>query len=231
MLTKILRMTGATKLRSICGTAVAPRLALLLVAVALVAAAGPAVAEEPSAPPGAPAATQPALPAPVPAPVATAPTPGLPPQPPPADKPGFLHQLKVWWDDSLGFLDTKLKDTRGKVDDLNKKSGDATQGAAAAAQDAMKSAVEATKNAATAIVKLPSTRMMQIHERCEQAPNGGHDCETAAANGCRGKGFAGGHPLDVRTAENCDSKALQAGQVPHQGECPVETVVTRAVCQ
>jgi hypothetical protein len=70
-----------------------------------------------------------------------------------------------------------------------------------------------------------------VRERCEKAPNGAPDCEAAAANGCRAKGFAGGHPLDVRTAEKCDTTNLQAGQIPGQRACPVETVVTRAVCQ
>ncbi len=188
--------------------------------------------------------------------------PALPPQPPPpaAFQPGFLHQLKAWWDESAAFVDRKIKDTGGQVGGLGKKSGEATQsaaeatkeaakdaaavtqnamhgavevtkGAAATAQDAIKSAVEATKNAATAIVKLPETRLVDVHERCEKAPNGGPDCEAAAAAGCRAKGFAGGRPLDVRSTEKCDTTSLQGGQVPDQSECPVETVVTRAACQ
>jgi hypothetical protein len=195
--------------------AFAALIALALIALAL--SAGMSAAEDNQAPAGAPA------------PAAT--VPAIPPQPPPADKPGFLHQLKVWWDDSIGFFGAKIKDTGGTVEDLGKKSGDVTKGAATAATDAMKGAVEATKNAATAIVKLPNTRMIDVRERCEKAPNGAPDCEAAAANGCRAKGFAGGHPLDVRTAEKCDTTNLQAGQIPGQRACPVETVVTRAVCQ
>lgn len=214
------------------------------------------------------------------APPAPSATPAIPPQPAPpaAFQPGFLHQLKVWWDDSTAFIDRKIKETRGTVDNLGKKSSEATAGAADAAkgaaqdaatatqnamkgavdatkgaantaqdaiksaieatkgavgstQDAMKGAVEITKNAATAVVALPNTRFIDMHERCVKAPNGASDCEAAAAAGCRGKGFAGGHPLDVRTQEKCDTTALQAGQLPGQHECPVETVVTRAMCQ
>jgi len=185
--------------------------------VALTLSAGMSGAEEAQAPAGAAA------------PAATAPA--LPPQPPLADKPGLLHQFKVWWDDSLGFFNARIKDTGGKVEDLGKKSGDVTKGAASAATDAMKGAVEVTKNAATAIVKLPNTRLIDVRERCEKAPNGAPDCESAAAAGCRARGFAGGHPVDVRTAEKCDTTNLQAGQLPGQRECPVETTVTRAVCQ
>ena len=192
----------------------------VLAALCLFAAAGLAVAEDKAAPTTAPAPAAPA-----------AATTAIPPQPPPADKPGFLHQLRVWWDDSLGFFSSGIKDTSGKVEDLGKKTGDVTKGAAGAATDAMKGAVEATKNAATAIVKLPGTRLIEVREHCDRAPNGAPDCEKAAATGCRAKGFAGGRPLDVRTAEKCDTSNLQAGQLPGQRDCPVETVVTRAVCQ
>lgn len=232
------------------------------------------------------------------APPAPSATPEVPPQPAPpaAFQPGFLHQLKVWWDDSTAFIDQKVKETRGAVDNLGKKSGEATSGAtdaakgaaqdaasatqnalksaveatkgaastaqdamkgavdatksatnsaqdamknaveatkgvAGTAEDAMKGAVEITKNAATTIVKLPNARFIDMHERCMKAPNGASDCEAAADAGCRAKGFASGHPLDVRTQEKCDTTSLQAGQLPGQHECPLETVVTRAMCQ
>lgn len=165
-----------------------------------------------------------------PAPAVTVPVP--PPQPPPpAEKPGFLHQLKVWWDDSLGLFRKPIDATRNTVEDVGKKTGDVTKGAADVAGAAMKGAVEATKNTATTIVKLPNTRLIDIHERCVKAPNGAPDCDTAAANGCRAKGFSGGKPLDVRTAKNCDTTALKPDQPPSHYDCGVETTVTRAVCQ
>ena len=115
-----------------------------------------------------------------------------------------------------------------------KSAVEATKGAAAtatgAATDAMKGAVEVTKNAATAIVRLPNTRVVELHETCARAPNGGSDCAAAAANGCRAKGFSGGNPLDTRTAEKCDPKPPQPGQMPGL-RCASETVVIRAVCQ
>ncbi len=139
-------------------------------------------------------------PAPVgaPPPAKTAP---FPPQPPPADKPGFLHELKGWWDNSLGFF----RQGTGKDPATSPRS------AAGAAGNAVKGAVEATKNAATAIVKLPGTRMIDIYLRCENAPNGAPDCEAAAASACRAKGFGGGHPLDVRTEQKCDAATIASG--------------------
>jgi hypothetical protein len=220
-------MTRFARPRNFCAAAVAALFALTLSA----AATGGACAEDGKAPAPAPVAAQ-QLPPP------TAPAPSIPPQPPAANKPGFLHQLKVWWDDSIAAVDEKIRDARGKVDGLDAKAddatkgaADATKGAAAAAQDAVKGAVEATKNAATAIARLPNTRLIDVRETCATAPNGAPDCAAAAASGCRGKGFATGSPLDVRTAEKCDTTNLQAGQIPGQRVCAAETVVIRAVCQ
>ena len=191
-------MMTIVRCRSLC---VAAGAALFILALA-----GTAFAEDQPAPGGAP-------------PPATTTAP-FPPQPPPAGKPGFLHDLKGWWDNSLGFFGKGLE-----------KSGDVTKDAAGAAGSAMKGAVEATKNAATAIVKLPGTRMIDIYLRCEKAPNGAPDCEAAAASACRAKGFGGGHPLDVRTEQKCDAATLASGQPPDLRNCPVETTVTRAICQ
>jgi hypothetical protein len=191
------------------------RNAVLAALVALTLSPANAAAQDNNAPASAPAASaQP-----------------LPPQARPAEKPGFLHQVKVWWDDSLGFFGKRIDDTRNTVGDVSKKTGDVTKGAANVAGGAMKGAVEATKDAAATIAKLPNTRLIDVRERCAKAPNGAPDCNTAAANGCRAKGFSGGRPLEVRTAENCDTTALRAGQMPGQHECPVDTTVTRAVCQ
>lgn len=190
-------MTTIVRWRSLCTAAGA---ALLILALA-----SPSFAEDQPAPAGAPPAATPS---------------SLPPQPAPADKSGFLRELKGWWDNSLGFFGKGIE-----------KSGEVTKGAAGVAGDAVKGAVDVTKNAATAIVKLPGTRMIDIYLRCEKAPNGAPDCETAAANACRAKGFGGGHPLDVRTEEKCDAATLASGVPPEQRNCPVETTVTRAICQ
>lgn len=258
-----------------CGVAAAMLLAVLAVADRAGAQSNPP-------PSGAAAPTQIApQPSTLPAPPPQPPPPSaamLPPQPPPAERPGFLHQLGVWWDDSVTFVDRTIKGNRGTVDDLNKKSGeaahgavDAAKGAATATGDAMKSAVDATKgaafatgdamkgaatatgnavkgaatatgdamkgavaitrDAAGAIANLPNMRPVQVRERCAKAPNGASDCDAAAAAACRAKGFAGGKPLDVRTAANCDAIAAQTGQIPDPSACPIETVVTSALCQ
>jgi hypothetical protein len=152
-----------------------------------------------------------------------------PQPPPPAAHPGFLHKLKVWWDDSVSFVDHTIRGTGGTVDDLHRKCA---EGAAATAQDAMKGAVDVTKDAADTLLRLPNTRVVDMHEDCERAPNGAPDCGAAAGVACRARGFEGGQPLDVRTAEKCDTtQALRAGQVPARSICRIESWITRAVCQ
>ena len=261
-----LTMTRFAKQKHFCCTAFAALVALLLVAVVAGFAFAQSNNQLAQSNNPAPAVSAPAPPAPSPPASATAappPAAGTPPpvspQPEPAYRPGFLHQLKTWWDDSIALFDRKSKDTRGADGDPNKKpeetgksaadaakgtassavsttqdamknAVEATKGAASTATDAMKGAVEATKNAATAIVRLPNTRVIEVREVCARAPNGGSDCATAAANGCRAKGFAGGSPLDVRSAQKCDPKPSQAGQTPSV-QCAPESVVTRAVCQ
>jgi hypothetical protein len=170
------------------------------------------------------------------APPSPAASPSIPPQPRPADKPGFLHELGRWWNGSVGYLGDWMKGAGGTVADISKKSGDvakdAAKGAAEVTQEGVKKTFDASKDAATAIVRLPNTRVVELHATCQTAPNGAPDCAKAATEACRGKGFNGGKPLDVRTAEKCDTtKAWQTGQSPGNGECPIESWITRAVCQ
>ena len=98
-----------------------------------------------------------------------------------------------------------MKDAQKKLDDFN-------QGQRDAAKEAMKNAATATKDAATAIVRLPGTRAIEV-------------------NACRGKGFNTGKPLDVRSSEKCVTPMWLSGQ--SQGECRVETetILARALCQ
>ncbi len=208
----------------------------LLAAALSAAAPAIAIAGDNQTPPGTPAAAQqspekpaPAAPA---APAAAAPAvPSFPPQPAAVNKPGFLHEVGRWWDNSITYFNAKMKDARSKFEDLSKTSSETAKGAAAVTQDAMKNAVDASKEAASAIVRLPNTRVVEMRERCETAPNGAPDCPAAATRACRGKGFTTGQVLDVRSAEKCPTATLLSEQKPGERDCPVETVVLRAVCQ
>ena len=190
-------------------------------------AAGHSLAENTQAPPAA------ALQGPTPPVAPTAPTAAasLPPQPAAPDKPGFFRELGHWWDGSISYLHDKIKGAPGTFEDIGKKSGDAAKGAAVATGEGMKKTFDVSKDAATTIVRLPNTRVVDVHERCATAGNGAPDCAAAATTGCRNKGFSGGKPLDSRTSEVCPDTALASGKAPARGECPLETIVLRAVCQ
>jgi hypothetical protein len=164
--------------------------------------------------------------------VQQAPAPGsLPAQPSPANKPGFLHQLEVWWHDSFGDFDAKMKSAKDKLDDYNKQQDKATKETSAATQQALKDAAQATKDAATAVVKLPITRVFEFHDRCQVAGNGAPDCQTTATASCRAKGFESGQPLDISTSQECPARVMLSGRPPVEGECKDVTVILRAACR
>jgi hypothetical protein len=197
-------------------------------AVALsIAAVGVAAADD-NQTPAASAATQQAPAATEPAP-ATAPgsstgsSPGsFPQQPPAAFKPGFLHQLGEWWGQSFGDFHTKMSNATDRLDDLRKDQS--TKDATAATQDAL-------KGAAQAVVRLPSTRMFELHDKCQPAGNGAPDCPTAANNACRVKGFSTGKPMGISTSQVCSPQALVSGRLPSAADCHDETYILGVVCQ
>jgi hypothetical protein len=163
---------------------------------------------------------------------APAPAPGpLPAQPSPANKPGFLYQLGVWWNDSFGDFNAKMKSAKDKLDDYNKQQDKAAKETSAATEQALKDAAQATKDAATAVVKLPTSRVFEFHDRCVVAGNGAPDCQTTATNACRTKGFDSGQPLDISTSQECPARVMLSGRPPVEGECTDVTVILRAVCR
>jgi hypothetical protein len=203
----------------------------LLAATLIAAAAGVALAQNVQP---APSATTPSTVQPAPAQPPAPPSAGvtLPPQPPPPsaalpapapEKHGFFDDLARWWHDSTADFNAKLKEQQSKLDDFNKKSADAAKDAAAATGQAM-------KNAADAVARLPTAKVIEVLAPCAIAGNGSADCASAAANACKGKGFADGQPLDVRTAEKCSASLWLQGQ-KQPADCAVETVVLRAACQ
>ena len=173
------------------------------------AAAGDAAQQAPAAAPA--AAASPTTPAQAAGP--------FPAQPPPVNRPGFIYAFGRWWDSGHSHFG-----------DFAAQPKAAAKGAAQATQDAMQKAAEATKNAVNALIRLPGSRFIEIHELCTIAPNGAPDCRAAAANACRGKGFSGGHPVDVQSSENCPPKVWMSGREPAPGQCPEQTVVLLAAC-
>ena len=210
-------MTGSGKSRLFWAAAIAVPIAVALAAATI----GPAGADDGQTPAGAGAVQQ--TPAPAPG--------SFPAQAPPHNKPGFLHQLEVWWHDSFGDFNAKMTSAKDKLDDYNKQQNQAAKETSAATEQALKDAAQATKEAATAVVKLPVTRVFELNDRCQVAGNGAPDCQTTATNACRAKGFDSGQPLDISTSQECPARVTLSGRPPVEGECKDVTVILRAVCR
>jgi hypothetical protein len=133
----------------------------------------------------------------------------FPAQPPPAGQPGFVYEFGRWWDGAHT----------------------GAHGAAEATQDALKQAAQATKEAATALIRIPAGRFIEVHQRCALAPNGAPDCRSAAASVCRTKGFQDGNPINVQSSQNCPPAVWMSGREPAAGQCPQETVVLMVACR
>ena len=192
-----------------------------LVAALSIAAVGVAAADDNQTPASAAAQQAPAATQPTPAAVGSS-SGSLPQQPPPAFKPGFLHQLGEWWGQSFGDFHTKMNNAKDRLEDL--RTDQSTKDATAATQDAL-------KGAAQAVVRLPSTRMFELHDKCQPAANGAPDCPTAANNACRVKGFSAGKPMGISTSQVCSPQALLSGRSPTAADCHDETYILGVVCQ
>jgi hypothetical protein len=128
-------------------------------------------------------------------------------------QPGFIHEFGRWLEDGANKLKSGMQGAREGFDKL----GDRAR--------------ETAKDATGTIMALPGAKAVTARELCKPAPNGGPDCETAAATLCRGKGFQGGKSLDVQTEQKCPAKLLLSGRAPNDGDCRTEIFVTRAMCQ
>lgn len=157
-------------------------------------------------------ATRPAQPV---APASSVPDSPTPPAqaPAPRNETGFFGAINRWIDKSSAEFNAGLNDIRNKINDFSERSS------------------KAAKAASDAMTKFPSARMVEGRERCLPAPNGSPDCRTAAESICKSKGFKTGNSIDTQSAQKCPARIWLSGRLPAEGECAVETFVTRAACQ
>lgn len=189
---------------------------------------GPALAQSPRhgpvADPTPPAVTAPQTPsvdgnaaAPAPSQPAAQPEAQAPQAEPgttPSSQPGLLGALGRLLDQSAEQWNAGMRDARGAIDEIGERSR------------------QAAKSAVDTVTKLPGVaRLVEGRERCAPAPNGAPDCRTASDQLCRAKGYAGGKSADIVTAQKCPAQVWLQRRQPLEGECAVETFVTRAVCQ
>jgi hypothetical protein len=163
---------------------------------------------------------------------ASAPNPSWPDTPPspqasplqaPAHKPGAMEAFGRWFDDSAANM-------RKGFDEMWKGMDSASQSTAGVAGAMTKGTVDAAKGTVDVLGKLGGSRIINGREKCLLAPNGAPDCQAAATRICKAAGFNNGSSADFVTSEECPASAYANGRKPKPGECPVESVVIKAVC-
>jgi hypothetical protein len=204
------------------------------------AVAPPAAPQLPTSPrppatPQAPSAQAPTVQAPAAQPFTTQPPATQPSTAEPANpgyQPGFIDAFGRFIGESASKLNSQLKSTNETLGNLGSQTtGAAKDAAQGAAQAAAQAAVGTAKEAAGVIIGLPSQHIVTGRERCAAAANGAPDCRSAADAACRAKGFAAGKSLDTQSAQKCPARVWLSGRLPADGDCQLETFVTRAVCQ
>ena len=189
----------------------------------------PTAPRQPAAP-LAPTALAPTAQAPAAQPFTTQPLTAQPPNP--NYQPGFIDAFGRFIGESASKLNSQLKSTNETLGNLGSQTtGAAKDAAQGAAQAAAQAAVGTAKEAAGVIIGLPSQHIVTGRERCAAAANGAPDCRSAADAACRAKGFAAGKSLDTQSAQKCPARVWLSGRLPADGDCQLETFVTRAVCQ
>ncbi len=144
---------------------------------------------------------------------------------------GVFASVGRWFEQGFNNLKNTFSGAKTNIDDIGGKAANAGKAIGDKAAEAGKNAADAAKGAADAVKKLPSTRVVEGHERCEIAANGAPDCRGAALTMCQAKGFAGGQSVDFVSAEKCPAAVWMNRRKPLPGECVTETFVTRAMCQ
>src|SRR5262252_7380796 len=137
----------------------------------------------------------------------------------PRESDEFLATVTRWFKQQTATVNSSFEDARKKVEGFNNAAGDAA-----------KTTVQGAKDAAGAVARIPASRTISGHEKCQLAPNGAPDCVAAANAICKAKGFASGSSLDMTTAEVCPPKVYMSGRSTGD-ECKMETFVSRAFCQ
>jgi hypothetical protein len=133
--------------------------------------------------------------------------------PPSNYRPGFLDALGRWFGDSRAAIDSQLKSTQEAIGAIGNRANDVA------------------KDTAGTVTAMPVARIVSGRQLCPPAANGAPDCQPGVDALCRAKGFQTGRTLDIASSQRCPTKVWMSGRAPQEGECRLETYVTRAVCQ
>jgi len=135
------------------------------------------------------------------------------------ESPGFFGTIGRWFNQTTDSIDAGVSGVRKRFESFGNQAGVAAR-----------STVDTAKDAADAVARIPNTRVLHGHEKCQVAPNGAPDCVAAANTMCKAKGFGSGSSLDMTTAEVCPAQVYLSGRTGGT-ECRTETFVSRVFCQ
>lgn len=138
---------------------------------------------------------------------------------PAPEQPGFFAAVGRWFDQTADNFNAGVRNVRERFQNLGQQAGVAAR-----------TTIDSAKDAADAVGRLPNTRVITGHEKCQIAPNGAPDCIAAAYAICQAKGFKSGKSVDMTTAEICPAEVYLSGRNSGPG-CHTETFVSRALCQ
>ncbi len=130
---------------------------------------------------------------------------------------GFFDAIGRWFDKSSADFRAGVEENNARWRVMNEQSKKAAQDAAAASREA----AEAFRN-------LSKIRMVEGRKVCDLAPNGSPDCQKAAEDLCKGKGYSTGKSADIQSSQRCSARALLDRD---PGGCRTETIVVKAACQ
>jgi hypothetical protein len=126
--------------------------------------------------------------------------------PPAATSPGLIDRLGDFLKDSVDGVSSNLKGTQQTIENFN-------------------------KGAADTLSRVPVAGIVNGRVACARAENGAPDCRSASERLCKDKGYGGGRSLDTESAQNCPARVYLPGYQRKDGDCRLETFVTRAACQ
>lgn len=129
-----------------------------------------------------------------------------PDTPPPSRRPGLIDKLGDWLRDSADGVSSGFKDTQQRIQDINK----GTLGT---------------------LSSIPVAGFATGRALCPPSANGAPDCYAATEKLCKDKGYNTGRSLDTESAQTCNPRIYLPGYQRKEGDCRVETFVTRAACQ
>lgn len=162
-----------------------------------------------------------------PQPPATEPPPSasIAPEPPPAAAPaapspgggGLFEKLGDLLRDSAAGVSSGLKGTQQRLEDLNKGTQQRLE--------------DLNKGTLDTLSRIPVAGFASGRALCPRAANGVPDCYVATDNLCKEKGYSSGRSLDTESSETCNPRIYLPGYKRKDGDCRLDTFVTRAACQ